>query len=75
MAHREKPSHIRIDLSKCDFCGACIAVCPPNVMTMVQDVLKIDFDGCTYCSLCIDICPVRAIEGECNPVHADTDNT
>lgn len=66
MAKHAKPSHIEILPDTCDLCGACIAVCPPNVINIVHDKLFIDFEGCTYCSLCIDICPVRAIEGRYN---------
>lgn len=68
MTEHEKPSHIEILTDACDLCGACIAVCPPNVMNIIHDKLFIDFEGCTYCSLCIYICPVRAIKG-----HYDRD--
>jgi len=66
MTTRQKLSHIHIIEDKCDLCGACIAVCPPNVINLVQNYLFIDFNGCTYCSLCIYICPVRAIKGHFN---------
>lgn len=63
---RIKPVHIEVLENTCDYCGACIAVCPPNVMSLVYNDLAIDFKGCTYCSLCIDICPIRALEGKYN---------
>jgi len=63
MVRGEKPSEILFDKEKCDLCGTCIAVCPPNVITIIQKNIYIDFNDCTYCSLCIDICPLRAIEG------------
>lgn len=64
MTKHIKPKHIDILTNKCDVCGACVGVCPPNVMSMTVTDLKIDFDGCTYCSLCIDICPVKALKGQ-----------
>lgn len=63
---RKKPDIIEIMPDICDLCGACVAVCPPNVMSLIQNDLSIDFSGCTYCSLCIDICPIRAIKGTNN---------
>ena len=63
---RKKPDNIDILPDICDLCGACVAVCPPNVMSLIQNDLSIDFNGCTYCSLCIDICPLRAIKGSFN---------
>ena len=63
MKQNNKPDSIEINLTKCDLCGTCIGVCPPNVINMRQHDLYIDFEHCTLCSLCIDICPVRAVKG------------
>jgi len=62
MTKHIKPSHLEILADICDLCGACIAVCPTNVMNIIHDKLFIDYEGCTFCSFCVDICPVRAIE-------------
>lgn len=52
---------IEIDRDKCDLCGACVAVCPENVMYLFPTRLTIDHEGCTLCSKCVWVCPVRAL--------------
>ena len=53
---------IKIDDARCDLCGACVGVCPENVINLSIYKLSIDHNGCTYCRKCIWICPVRALE-------------
>ena len=53
---------ISIDKQKCDFCSACIPVCPPDCITVKENDLIIDHALCINCDLCIKICPVEALE-------------
>ncbi len=52
---------IRINENRCDLCGACVGVCPENVMNLSARQLSIDHQGCTRCQRCIWVCPVRAL--------------
>tara|TARA_B100002052_G_scaffold53600_1_gene46793 strand:+ start:773 stop:943 length:171 start_codon:yes stop_codon:yes gene_type:complete len=53
---------ISVDKNKCDFCSACIAVCPPDCITVEEDDLIIEHSLCIDCDLCIKICPIEALE-------------
>ncbi len=56
---------IKVDKEKCFDCGACISLCPVNVMTYDEaDAVLFDEEKClgSTCALCIDACPVRAIK-------------
>ncbi len=54
-----------VDGSRCIGCGECAAVCPPRLITLVDDgdfrVLRVDYSRCTYCARCADVCPEGAI--------------
>ena len=52
---------ITIKENRCDFCAACITVCPPDCITVKESDLIIDHDLCIDCDLCIKICPVEAL--------------
>lgn len=45
----------------CSYCGSCVAVCPENVIELVDVHLNIDHGGCTDCAKCIKGCPVGAL--------------
>ena len=53
---------ILVDKKKCDFCAACIAVCPPDCITVKEDDLIVENNICIDCNLCVKICPVEALE-------------
>jgi coenzyme F420 hydrogenase subunit beta len=54
-----------LEASLCTSCGACVAVCPQDVLTISPDqpipelVPGATSDGCGSCTLCVDICPGR----------------
>lgn len=52
---------IQIDARKCDLCGACVGVCPENVMHLDLHQLEIDHPSCTLCNRCVVVCPLGAL--------------
>jgi ferredoxin len=64
---KPKKSHI-VDPNKCISCGLCVAACPVNAITMVDNKAVIDKEKCINCGICIlgnsnnfSGCPVTAI--------------
>ena len=51
-----------VDDDGCFGCAACIALCPVNVLSLVDRLAVVDEAGCTHCELCIPSCPVFALE-------------
>ena len=51
---------ILIDAASCDLCGACVGVCPPDVIIMTEKTLRIA-GGCIKCGICIPVCPLAAL--------------
>ena len=45
---------VRVDLTKCTDCGACVKTCP-------MDIRNVGDRECIQCGNCIDICPEKAI--------------
>lgn len=58
---------IVIDSSKCIGCGACVRICPPKALQLIQEgsklVLRYFTGRCIFCWMCIDVCPQKAISG------------
>ena len=51
-----------IDRTKCTLCGACISICPEDVLAIASDTLAIaQPDRCTMCAECESICPEKAV--------------
>lgn len=54
-----------VDGRRCIGCGKCATVCPPRLITLVDDgdfrVFRVDYSRCTYCARCADVCPEEAI--------------
>ncbi|MFH1090874.1 MAG: 4Fe-4S binding protein [Pseudomonadota bacterium] len=46
---------------KCNACGACLEICPVNVITK-GEVYKIDRSHCLECGACLEVCPEEAVE-------------
>jgi ferredoxin len=51
------------DENKCTDCGACLAVCPTDALTVDRETWEVvfDFQKCIGCELCIPACPPRAM--------------
>jgi L-aspartate semialdehyde sulfurtransferase ferredoxin len=49
---------------KCTHCGACIAVCPTEALSIQRPEMIVEFDQkkCSVCELCVPACPTRAME-------------
>ncbi|MDP2217234.1 MAG: 4Fe-4S binding protein [Methanolobus sp.] len=52
---------IKVNKFKCGYCGACVSVCLPGALELVETWIEVD-DSCTSCGICAKICPVGAIE-------------
>ena len=52
---------VAVDYDHCSYCGACVAVCPPDCITLHDATLLIDTASCTLCRRCIPACPTGAL--------------
>jgi ferredoxin len=58
------PKLIEVDSDKCFSCGACVALCPVEAITLAEDCsIVFDKEKCvgSTCSACVEACPARAI--------------
>ncbi len=53
-----------VDKEKCTGCESCVADCPSEAISMVDDKAVVDAGGCIDCGVCVDACPVEAIKME-----------
>jgi len=59
------PKLIEVDAEKCVSCGACVALCPVEAITIDEDASIIfNKEKCvgSTCGVCVDACPARAIK-------------
>jgi L-aspartate semialdehyde sulfurtransferase ferredoxin len=59
------PKLIEVDAEKCVSCGACVALCPVEAITIDEDAeIIFNKEKCvgSTCSVCVDACPARAIK-------------
>lgn len=59
------PKLIEVDSEKCVNCGACVALCPVEAITIADDCsIVFNKEKCvgSTCSACVDACPTRAIK-------------
>ena len=53
---------INIRENRCDYCGACITVCPVDCIEVRESSIDIAHEICIDCDLCIYICPIEVLE-------------
>lgn len=52
-----------IDTNYCVACGACVKVCPLQIINIEQGIFaNIDYEKCVGCGKCSKICPASVIE-------------
>jgi ferredoxin len=59
------PKLIEVDKEKCISCGSCVALCPVEAITLIEDCsIVFNKEKCvgSTCSACVDACPARAIK-------------
>ena len=52
---------IKIDKTKCIYCGGCTSVCPVNALELMETYIEVDQTKCIKCGSCVKFCPVGAI--------------
>ncbi len=55
---------MKVDRSRCLYCGGCAGVCPVDAIELRETVLTVDDKKCTRCGICVRFCPVGALELE-----------
>ncbi len=59
------PQLIEVDSDKCFSCGACVALCPVEAITLDKEgSISFNKDKCvgSTCGACVEACPARAIK-------------
>jgi len=55
---------ISIKENRCDYCGACITVCPVDCIEVRESSIDIEQEVCIDCDLCVIICPIEVLQSE-----------
>ncbi len=53
---------INVRENRCDYCGACITVCPVDCIEVREYSIEITHDICIDCDLCVFICPIEVLD-------------
>jgi len=53
---------IDIKENRCDYCGACVTVCPVDCIEVREYSINIEHTICIDCDLCVIICPIEVLE-------------
>jgi len=56
------PEKAFVEPERCDGCGRCIEICPPNAIALTDGKAGIDPFLCSGCGACIPVCPTEAID-------------
>ncbi len=64
---------IQIDDQKCDLCGTCVGVCPPDCIALSARALRIIGSECIRCGFCLPACPLEALRWNENGKGAEND--
>ena len=48
--------------NKCDYCSACVTVCPVDCIEVKESSIKIEDEVCIDCNLCVYICPIEVLK-------------
>lgn len=51
-----------VKIEECIGCGNCLAVCPGNAISLIEDKAYISNEKCIGCASCIAACPQKAID-------------
>ena len=46
----------------CDYCGACVSVCPRDAIVLHEREIQVLSERCDGCRRCLIVCPLRAVE-------------
>ena len=59
---------IRIDISKCIFCGICQRKCPTAAIVVSKEpkTWEIDRLRCISCNYCVEVCPKKCLSMDVN---------
>ena len=60
---------IRVDYDRCSYCGSCVAVCPPDCITLHNATILIAHEQCTLCRRCLPACPTGALSLASQPTR------
>tara|TARA_B100001029_G_scaffold32252_1_gene24255 strand:- start:469 stop:648 length:180 start_codon:yes stop_codon:yes gene_type:complete len=52
---------IEIWENRCDYCGACVTICPVDCIEVRESSINIDNKICIDCDLCVEICPIEVL--------------
>ena len=53
---------VQIHHELCNYCGACVSVCPSDALELIDTYLQVDAARCKdACRLCSVLCPVGAL--------------
>ncbi len=64
---------IQINDQKCDLCGTCAGVCPPDCLILDAKKLIIDGSKCIKCGFCLPACPLEALKWNENDGSVEND--
>jgi ferredoxin len=64
MVELKVKTEMDVDRGLCNYCGACVGMCPTDAIFMDDTVIEIHEDKCIKCGFCVIGCPTAAITAE-----------